>query len=88
MTRSRTAGWLKPQEPPSGLRRMPNAPAGETPSLGLQAADAVARGGDNTSATAARTSPGVAPAAKTLVARSTASSGGAPVRTLGPRTPS
>eukprot|EP00969_Alexandrium_andersonii_P155488 6874879-Alexandrium_andersonii.AAC.1 len=44
--------------------RMSNAPAGRTPKLRLRAAAVVTRGGENTSATVARTSPGVAPAAK------------------------
>eukprot|EP00969_Alexandrium_andersonii_P370080 15476503-Alexandrium_andersonii.AAC.1 len=58
MTRSRSAGWLKPQAPPSWPGRRSNAPAGVQPSLGLRAADAAARGGENASATVARTSPG------------------------------
>eukprot|EP00969_Alexandrium_andersonii_P164291 7261456-Alexandrium_andersonii.AAC.1 len=65
-TRSRSSGLLKPHKPPSGLGRMSNAPAGKTPGLGLRAAAAVPRGGSNTSATVARTSPGVAPPQRAL----------------------
>eukprot|EP00969_Alexandrium_andersonii_P339011 14984124-Alexandrium_andersonii.AAC.1 len=67
---------------------MSNAPAGRTPNLGLRTAAAVAWGGEKTSATGALASPGVAPAAKSAAARSSASSGRTPVRKLGPRSPS
>eukprot|EP00969_Alexandrium_andersonii_P077970 3439150-Alexandrium_andersonii.AAC.1 len=56
--RSRSPGWLNSHEPASGPGRISKAPAGKTPSLGLRAAAAVARGGGNTSATVARASPG------------------------------
>eukprot|EP00969_Alexandrium_andersonii_P336573 14877601-Alexandrium_andersonii.AAC.1 len=52
---------------------MSNAPAGSTPTRGCLTAAAVARGGEYTSRTDARTSPGVAPAANKARARSTAS---------------
>eukprot|EP00969_Alexandrium_andersonii_P284630 12582576-Alexandrium_andersonii.AAC.1 len=68
MARSRSQGLLKSHEIPSGPGRISQAPAGKTPSLGLRAAAAVTRGGENTSATVARTSPGVAPAAKSALA--------------------
>eukprot|EP00969_Alexandrium_andersonii_P092601 4087553-Alexandrium_andersonii.AAC.1 len=67
---------------------MSEAPTGKTPKLGLLAAATVTLGGENTSATVARTSPGVATAAKSALARSIASSGGPPARKLGPHTPS
>eukprot|EP00969_Alexandrium_andersonii_P324126 14321162-Alexandrium_andersonii.AAC.1 len=50
------------------------------PSLGWRAAVAAARGGEKTSATDAFASPGVAPAAKSALARPTAPSRGAAVR--------
>eukprot|EP00969_Alexandrium_andersonii_P212806 9396479-Alexandrium_andersonii.AAC.1 len=74
MARSRSPGLLKSHERPSSPRRISKALAGRTPNLGLRAAAAVTRGGENTSATVARTSPGVAPAAKSALARPTASS--------------
>eukprot|EP00969_Alexandrium_andersonii_P130862 5786927-Alexandrium_andersonii.AAC.1 len=55
MALSRPSGLLKSHELPSGPGRMSKAPAGKTPNLGLRAAAAVARGGENTSATVART---------------------------------
>eukprot|EP00969_Alexandrium_andersonii_P197130 8709656-Alexandrium_andersonii.AAC.1 len=87
MTKSRSSGLLA-QGLPSGLGRTSNAPAGRTPSRWSRAAAAMTRGGEKTSATDARASPGIAPAAKRALARPAASSGGAPVRTLGPRSPS
>eukprot|EP00969_Alexandrium_andersonii_P259864 11490632-Alexandrium_andersonii.AAC.1 len=64
MTRPRSSGLLKPHELPSGPGRTSNVPAGKTPSFGLRAAAVVTRGGENASATVARTSPRVAPAAE------------------------
>eukprot|EP00969_Alexandrium_andersonii_P356491 15446647-Alexandrium_andersonii.AAC.1 len=74
MARSRSPGLLKSHELPSGPGRMSKATAGKTPNLGSRAAAAVARGRENASAAVARASPGVAPAAKSDLARSTASS--------------
>eukprot|EP00969_Alexandrium_andersonii_P106339 4691573-Alexandrium_andersonii.AAC.1 len=59
MTRSRPSALSKPQALSPGPGRMSNAPAGRR----LCAAIAVALGGEKISATVARTSPGVAPAA-------------------------
>eukprot|EP00969_Alexandrium_andersonii_P140589 6218282-Alexandrium_andersonii.AAC.1 len=75
MARSRSPGLLKSHQLPSGPGRTSKAPAGRTPKLGLLAAAAITRGGENTSATVARASPGIAPAAKSALARFTAPSG-------------
>eukprot|EP00969_Alexandrium_andersonii_P003773 163783-Alexandrium_andersonii.AAC.1 len=52
---------------------MSNAPAGRTPTRECLAAAAVTRGGEYTSHTKARTSPGIAPAANKLRTGSAAS---------------
>eukprot|EP00969_Alexandrium_andersonii_P150103 6637504-Alexandrium_andersonii.AAC.1 len=63
-TRSRSSGLSKSDEAPApGPGRKSNAPAGRTPRRGRLSAIAVALGGEKTSATDARASPGVAPAA-------------------------
>eukprot|EP00969_Alexandrium_andersonii_P137054 6062845-Alexandrium_andersonii.AAC.1 len=49
--------------PPGPGRKSSNAPAGRTPRRGRLSALAVTLGGEKTSVTDARTSPGVAPAA-------------------------
>eukprot|EP00969_Alexandrium_andersonii_P005358 233023-Alexandrium_andersonii.AAC.1 len=63
ITRSRSSGLLKSHDIPPGPGRKSNAPAGRTPERGRRSAMAATRGGENTSATEARASPGVAPAA-------------------------
>eukprot|EP00969_Alexandrium_andersonii_P091518 4039624-Alexandrium_andersonii.AAC.1 len=62
-TRSRSSGLSKSQDTPPGPGRKSNAPAGRTPRRGRLSAIAATLGGEKTSATDARTSPGVAPAA-------------------------
>eukprot|EP00969_Alexandrium_andersonii_P161174 7122918-Alexandrium_andersonii.AAC.1 len=57
-TRSRSSGLSKSQDAPPGPGRKLSAPAGGTPRRGRLSAMAVALGGENTSATDARTSPG------------------------------
>eukprot|EP00969_Alexandrium_andersonii_P356949 15447678-Alexandrium_andersonii.AAC.1 len=49
MARSQLPGLLKSHEPPPGPGRTSKAPAGRTPKLGLLAAAAFTRGGENTS---------------------------------------
>eukprot|EP00969_Alexandrium_andersonii_P127665 5643075-Alexandrium_andersonii.AAC.1 len=58
ITRSRSSGRSKPHETPPGPGRRSNAPAGSTPRRGRLSATAVTLGGEKTSATDARTSPG------------------------------
>eukprot|EP00969_Alexandrium_andersonii_P207395 9162872-Alexandrium_andersonii.AAC.1 len=63
MTRSRSSGQSKSHETPPGPGHRSNAPAGSTPRRGRLSVMVVALGGEKTSATDARTSPGIAPAA-------------------------
>eukprot|EP00969_Alexandrium_andersonii_P336182 14859910-Alexandrium_andersonii.AAC.1 len=58
ITRSRSSGLQKYHDTPPGPGRKSNAPAGRTPRRGRRSAIAVTLGGENTSATEARTSPG------------------------------
>eukprot|EP00969_Alexandrium_andersonii_P292283 12918201-Alexandrium_andersonii.AAC.1 len=63
-TRSRSSGRSKSHDVPPGPGHKSNAPAGRTPRRGRLSAIAVTLSGEKTSATDARASPGVAPAAK------------------------
>eukprot|EP00969_Alexandrium_andersonii_P069884 3084640-Alexandrium_andersonii.AAC.1 len=58
ITRSRSSGLSKSHDTPPGPGRESNAPAGRTPRRGRRSAMAIALGGEKTSATEARTSPG------------------------------
>eukprot|EP00969_Alexandrium_andersonii_P348321 15402298-Alexandrium_andersonii.AAC.1 len=63
MTWSRSSGLSKSRDAPPSPGRKSNAPAGGAPRRNRLSATAVAIGGESTSATDARASPGVAPVA-------------------------